>query len=138
MIAIFCDNRQFSAKKLAFFSQTTVIINFLHNLALFGVKMPIFSPLFLAKFFSKNHNIGPRWKSGDHEVLEAVRMFAQFTEEARTALEDGDWTTLAKLMNQVQLWGCLHRTLFSCRAVSHDTMQLKFGSIVCNCAHGVK
>jgi hypothetical protein len=35
MITIFCDIRQFSAKKLAFFSKTNVIIKILHNLALF-------------------------------------------------------------------------------------------------------
>jgi hypothetical protein len=34
MIIIFGDFRQFSAKKMAFFSQTNVMINFLHNLAL--------------------------------------------------------------------------------------------------------
>jgi hypothetical protein len=35
MIPIFCDFRQFSAKKLAFFSKTNVMINFFQNLALF-------------------------------------------------------------------------------------------------------
>jgi hypothetical protein len=35
MITIFCDCRQFSAKKLAFFSKTNVMINILQNLALF-------------------------------------------------------------------------------------------------------
>jgi hypothetical protein len=35
MITIFCDFRQFSAKKLAFFSKTNVMIKCLHNLALF-------------------------------------------------------------------------------------------------------
>jgi hypothetical protein len=35
MITIFCDFRQFSAKKLAFFSKTNVVIKILHNLALF-------------------------------------------------------------------------------------------------------
>jgi hypothetical protein len=34
-ITIFCDFRQFSAKKLAFFSKTNVMIKILHNLALF-------------------------------------------------------------------------------------------------------
>jgi hypothetical protein len=34
MIAIFCDFRQFSAKKLMFFSKTNVMIKILHNLAL--------------------------------------------------------------------------------------------------------
>jgi hypothetical protein len=35
MIAIVCDFRQFSAKKLPFFSKTNVMIKILHNLALF-------------------------------------------------------------------------------------------------------
>jgi hypothetical protein len=35
MIAIFCDFLQFSAKKLAFFSNTNVMIEFFQNLALF-------------------------------------------------------------------------------------------------------
>jgi hypothetical protein len=35
MITIFCDFRQFSAKKLAFFSKTNVMIKIVHNLALF-------------------------------------------------------------------------------------------------------
>jgi hypothetical protein len=35
MITIFGDFRQFSAKKLAFFSKTNVMIKILHNLALF-------------------------------------------------------------------------------------------------------
>jgi hypothetical protein len=35
MITILCDFQQFSAKKLAFFSNTNVMIEILHNLALF-------------------------------------------------------------------------------------------------------
>jgi hypothetical protein len=35
MITIFCDFSQFSAKKLAFFSKTNVMINFFQNLSLF-------------------------------------------------------------------------------------------------------
>jgi hypothetical protein len=49
MITIFCDFWQFSAKKLAFFSKTYVMIKFLHNLALFWVKNAIF-----AEFFDEN------------------------------------------------------------------------------------
>jgi hypothetical protein len=45
MITIFRDFRQFSAKKLAFFSKTNVMIKILHNLVLF------FPPKFLAKNF---------------------------------------------------------------------------------------
>jgi energy-converting hydrogenase Eha subunit E len=35
MISIFCEFRQFSAKKLAFFLKSNVMINCLHNLAVF-------------------------------------------------------------------------------------------------------
>jgi hypothetical protein len=51
MITIFCDFRQFSAKKLAFFSKTNVMINFFHNLAFFWVKNAIFLPIFWRKYF---------------------------------------------------------------------------------------
>jgi hypothetical protein len=50
MITIFCDFCQFSAKKLAFFSKTNVMIKFLNNLALFWVK----NANFFAEFFSEN------------------------------------------------------------------------------------
>jgi hypothetical protein len=56
MITIFCDFRQFSAKKFAFFAKTNVMIKILHNLALFGVE----NANFFAEFFRenyKNHNI---------------------------------------------------------------------------------
>jgi hypothetical protein len=46
MITIFCNFRQFSAKKLAFFSKTNVTIKIFHNLALFRVKN--------ANFFAEN------------------------------------------------------------------------------------
>jgi hypothetical protein len=50
MITIFRDFRQFSAKKLAFFSITNVMIINLHNLALVRVK----NVNFFAKYFGKN------------------------------------------------------------------------------------
>jgi hypothetical protein len=50
MITIFGDFRQFSAKKMAFFSKTNVMIKFLHNLALFWVK----KAKFFAEFFGEN------------------------------------------------------------------------------------
>jgi hypothetical protein len=50
MITIFCDFRQFSVKKLAFFSKTNVMINFFQKLALFRVKN---AKLFV-KFFGEN------------------------------------------------------------------------------------
>jgi hypothetical protein len=42
MITIFCDFRQFSAKKLAFFSKANAMIKILHNLAKFLVKNAYF------------------------------------------------------------------------------------------------
>jgi hypothetical protein len=59
MITIFGDFRQFSAKKLAFFSKTNVMIKFLHILALFWVKNANFFTEFIGENIFKNHNIGP-------------------------------------------------------------------------------
>jgi hypothetical protein len=50
MITIFCDFRQFSAKKLAFFSKTSVMIKILHNLALVWVK----NANFVTEIFGEN------------------------------------------------------------------------------------
>jgi hypothetical protein len=50
MITIFCDFSQFSAKKLAFFTKTNVMINFFQNLALFWDK----NAIFFAEFFGEN------------------------------------------------------------------------------------
>jgi hypothetical protein len=50
MITIFCDFLQFSAKKLAVFSKTNVMIKILHNLALFWVK----NANFFAEIFGEN------------------------------------------------------------------------------------
>jgi hypothetical protein len=49
MIEIFCYFWQFSAKKLAFFSKTNVMLKILYNLALFWVKNAIF-----CNFFGEN------------------------------------------------------------------------------------
>jgi hypothetical protein len=49
----------FRQKKLAFFSKTNVMFQFLHNLALFWVKNAIFRQIFRRKYFWI-HNIGPR------------------------------------------------------------------------------
>jgi hypothetical protein len=59
MITIFRDFWQFSAKKLAFFSKTNVMIKFLHNLAYFCVKNAIFLPKFSAKIFQKSQHRSP-------------------------------------------------------------------------------
>jgi hypothetical protein len=50
VITIFCDFRQFSAKKLAFFSKTNAMIKILHNLALFRVK----NAIFFSEIFGEN------------------------------------------------------------------------------------
>jgi hypothetical protein len=50
MITIFCDFRQFSAKKLAFSSKTNVMIKFLKKFALFCVQ----NANFFAEFFGEN------------------------------------------------------------------------------------
>jgi hypothetical protein len=61
MITIFCNFSQFSAKKLAFFSKTNVMIKILHNLVLFWVKNDnSFRWIFRRKYL-KNHNIGPNY-----------------------------------------------------------------------------
>jgi hypothetical protein len=59
MITIFCDFRQFSAKKLAFFSKPNVMIKFLHYLALFWVKNANYFAKIFGENIFKNHNIGP-------------------------------------------------------------------------------
>jgi hypothetical protein len=61
MITIFCDFCPFSAKKLAFFSKTKVMINILHNLAFLSQKRQYFRQKIRQKYL-KNHNIGP-WMS---------------------------------------------------------------------------
>jgi hypothetical protein len=54
MITIFCDFSQFSAKKLAFFSKTNIMIKILHNLALLRVKNANFFAIFFGKIFEKS------------------------------------------------------------------------------------
>jgi hypothetical protein len=55
MITIFCDFSQFSAKKLAFFSKTNVMINFFSKFSfVLSQKTPIFSQKFSAKILKKS------------------------------------------------------------------------------------
>jgi hypothetical protein len=61
MITIFGDFCQFSAKKLAFFLNANVMINFLPNLALFWVKNADFFAKIFGENILKNHHIGPWW-----------------------------------------------------------------------------
>jgi hypothetical protein len=73
MITIFCDFRQFSAKKLVFFSKTNVMIKILHNLPLFWVKNGnFFRWIFRRKYF-KIHNIGPRKNLSQKEEMKCFR-----------------------------------------------------------------
>jgi hypothetical protein len=59
MLTIFCDFCQFSAKKLAFFSKTNVMINFFSKFGfVLSQKRQFFRQIFRRKYF-KNHNIGP-------------------------------------------------------------------------------
>jgi hypothetical protein len=51
MITICCDFRQFSSKKLAFFSKTNAVIKMLHILALFWLK----NANFFRRFFRRNY-----------------------------------------------------------------------------------
>jgi hypothetical protein len=53
MITIFCGFRQLSAKKLAFFSKTNVIINFFPNLSLFIESKRPFCRRFLGENIKK-------------------------------------------------------------------------------------
>ncbi|CAL8372588.1 unnamed protein product [Gadus morhua 'NCC'] len=45
-------------------------------------------------------NVRQRWLSGEPLVVEAMRSFAQLTDEARAALEGKDWPLLARLMDR--------------------------------------
>ncbi|CAL8344417.1 unnamed protein product [Arctogadus glacialis] len=45
-------------------------------------------------------NVRQRWLSGEPLVVEAMKSFAQLTDEARAALEGKDWPLLAQLMDR--------------------------------------
>uniref|UniRef100_A0A8C4DY47 Glucuronokinase with putative uridyl pyrophosphorylase n=1 Tax=Dicentrarchus labrax TaxID=13489 RepID=A0A8C4DY47_DICLA len=45
-------------------------------------------------------NIRQRWLSGEPLVVEAMKTFAELTDQARAALQNRDWGTLAQLMDQ--------------------------------------
>jgi hypothetical protein len=53
VITIFCDFRQFSAKKLAFFSKTNRMIQFLQKLAVVRAQDAIFSTNLSAQIYFK-------------------------------------------------------------------------------------
>ena len=62
-------------------------------------------PMYLAyswepSYSGKMHNIARhRFNQGDKEVIEAVRRWAAYTDQAREALVDKDWRTLSVLMD---------------------------------------
>jgi hypothetical protein len=60
MITIVSDFCQFSAKILAFFTKTNLVIKFLQQLALVWAKNAKFFRQIFRRKYSKNHNIGPR------------------------------------------------------------------------------
>uniref|UniRef100_A0A3B3Z1N9 Uncharacterized protein n=1 Tax=Poecilia mexicana TaxID=48701 RepID=A0A3B3Z1N9_9TELE len=45
-------------------------------------------------------NIRQRWLSGEPVVVEAMKTFAELTDQARSAIKERDWTRLAQLMDQ--------------------------------------
>ncbi|KAF1393653.1 hypothetical protein PFLUV_G00018270 [Perca fluviatilis] len=45
-------------------------------------------------------NIRQRWLNGEPLVVEAMKTFAELTDQARMALQDKDWRRLAQLMDQ--------------------------------------
>ncbi|XP_031695648.1 glucuronokinase with putative uridyl pyrophosphorylase isoform X2 [Anarrhichthys ocellatus] len=45
-------------------------------------------------------NIRQRWLGGEPLIVEAMKTFAELTDQARTALQDKDWHRLAQLMDQ--------------------------------------
>ncbi|XP_077468360.1 glucuronokinase with putative uridyl pyrophosphorylase [Stigmatopora argus] len=47
-----------------------------------------------------HNNVRQRWLNGEPLVVEAMNTFAEFTDQAREALMDGDWNLLAQLMDK--------------------------------------
>ncbi|XP_057695357.1 glucuronokinase with putative uridyl pyrophosphorylase isoform X2 [Corythoichthys intestinalis] len=47
-----------------------------------------------------HNNVRQRWLSGEPLVVEAMKTFAEFTDQARVALMDKNWNHLAQLMDQ--------------------------------------
>ncbi|KAG9482398.1 hypothetical protein GDO78_011210 [Eleutherodactylus coqui] len=47
-----------------------------------------------------HNNVRQRWLNGDPEVIEAMTIFAELTDKAKTAIEEKNWNELAELMNR--------------------------------------
>ncbi|XP_069039138.1 glucuronokinase with putative uridyl pyrophosphorylase isoform X1 [Lepisosteus oculatus] len=45
-------------------------------------------------------NVRQRWLNGEPEVVEAMKSFAELTDQARNALQERDWSKLAELMDR--------------------------------------
>ncbi|XP_053307343.1 uncharacterized protein LOC128469553 [Spea bombifrons] len=45
-------------------------------------------------------DVRQRWLNGDPDVVEAMRLFAELTDNAKEAIEGKNWTLLAELMNK--------------------------------------
>jgi hypothetical protein len=86
MITIFGNFRQFSAKKLAFFSQTNVMIKILHNLGFVLSQKRQFFRQILRQKYLKNHNIGP-WSKRRQFDTQLKRHFA--AQQARLIFTSG-------------------------------------------------
>jgi hypothetical protein len=95
MITILCDFSQFSAKKLAFFLNTNVMINFFSKFSfVLSQKRHFFCKIFRQKYF-KNHNIGPR--SGSDELINGKLKdpgFAPQTSPGNTLNSDGSLSSV--------------------------------------------
>ncbi|XP_073513490.1 uncharacterized protein [Phyllobates terribilis] len=47
-----------------------------------------------------HNNVRQRWQNGDPEVIEAMAIFAELTDKARSAIEEKNWEELAELMKR--------------------------------------
>lgn len=45
-------------------------------------------------------NVRQRWLNGETEVIEAMKSFAELTDQARSAMQNKDWPMLAQLMDK--------------------------------------
>ncbi|XP_078585263.1 uncharacterized protein LOC144867260 [Branchiostoma floridae x Branchiostoma japonicum] len=83
-------------------------------------------------------NVRQRFNNGDKEVLEAMKTFADYTDQARVSLEAGDAGKLAELMN---MNFDLRRRIYGDAAVGQKNLQMveiarQHGSAVKFCGSG--
>jgi hypothetical protein len=89
MITIFGDFCQFSAKKMAFFSKTNVMIKILHNLALPRVKNANFFAIFFGENIFKIITLAP----GVSPARPRCRSRARATSASSTSAGGADSST---------------------------------------------